>query len=166
MYFCGIKSSSMDITIGIKKADIYEEVTKTTSYMGAKSDADGAYDKVRTVDGDGDMLDRFWDEACSALTAVMKEFVTAISKQVSAANDGINYTLTLPANWDGIVDDGKSEELTNDSSSYLVNYIVGKWLQFIQREEAEKYLTEASGLLLVINKAIYRRKRPVRTTPV
>ena len=50
-------------TLTTDKNDVYEEVAKTTSYAGAKTDDATAYDKIFTTDADKEMLERFWQES-------------------------------------------------------------------------------------------------------
>ena len=90
----------MDITLSIKKIDVYDEVAKTTSYVGLKKiDADDKlYDRVFTTDADRDLLERFWREACNAVTDEFKQFI--ISQPGQTDNGIFTVDMSMPSSFD------------------------------------------------------------------
>ena len=64
------------IELTVNKANVYDEVAKTTSYTGQKMQGDAtAYDRIFTTDDDRMMLERFWVEACNGATEQFKPFL-------------------------------------------------------------------------------------------
>ena len=67
-----------DSTLTIKKSNVYEEVAKTTAYIGAKNkleDGKSAFDQVFVTDADLTMIERFFNESLDALRNVLKRFI-------------------------------------------------------------------------------------------
>ena len=82
----------MELIITITKADVIAEVNKTSAYIGAKTitqDGENLYYNISTIKEDAEMLERYWNEACSNVAAVAKEYVTA------AVTTDTDWTLTL-----------------------------------------------------------------------
>ena len=151
----------------VKKAEVYDEVAKTTSYTGAKMANDaGAYDRIFTTDDDRVMLERFWTEACNAVTERMKPFVVNVSgsprsRSVDLAND-YKVTLELPSAFCGHLAQGISAGLF----SFFVASIVAKWYKFTNKNEVEAYATEAVAAIEEVMKKIYYRQMPERAIPI
>ena len=59
-----------EIILNIKKKDVYNEVAKISSYVGAKSEKNNEdtdmYARVFATDSDREMLDRFWEDCCGS----------------------------------------------------------------------------------------------------
>lgn len=85
----------IEITIKAIKADVLNEVARTTAYEGKKSSDEGAYERIFTTEEDRSMLQRFWDEAASSITESMKRFVTSVDDNYTTrdADDGTSETL-------------------------------------------------------------------------
>ena len=64
-------------TLTVNKADVLKEVNKTTGYIGTKMEEDkAAYGRIATTEENEEILDRLWDEACTAATDVFKPLAT------------------------------------------------------------------------------------------
>lgn len=152
VYVCGM----MEVILNIEKERVYEEVAKTTSYTGAKMTGDEeAYDRIFTTEEDGEMLDRFWKEACSAAVEQLKPFL--VKDESGREGDCVLY-LSLSASYSEALTRGVRASML----SYFVLYIVGKWYMFVNKDEAAGYLTDAAGMLADVMRKIYYRKRPER----
>lgn len=144
-----------NITLTISKADVYDEVAKTTSYTGAKMTGDAdAYDRIFTTDEDQAMLDRFWTEACNGATEEFKQFIT----RIFSTDNGYAANLELSASFDTNL----SESMEKSLFSYFVNAIVAKWFKFTNREEAESYGADAMTAMMDVKSKIFYRKKPKR----
>ena len=87
-----------EIELTVQKASVYDEVAKTTSYTGAKMTGDDdAYERIFTTDDDRMMLERFWVEACSAVTEQFKPFLLRVSDQPESHGVDLerNYNVVL-----------------------------------------------------------------------
>ena len=83
-----------DLVITIKRSDVYEEVAKTTAYIGAKNkleDGKSAFDQVFVTDADLAMIERFYNESVDTLMNLLKQFVEEINDE----DGNINWKLTL-----------------------------------------------------------------------
>lgn len=154
-----------NITLTVNKADVYDEVAKTTSYVGAKSLGDGdaaVYDRMFVADADRTMLERFWTEACNGATEMMKRYVVSVSDQSEsrevAMDKDYSVTLAISERFDTALRGGMETSLF----SYFVNAIVAKWFRMTNRTDAEAYATDAASCLMDVESKMYHRKAPVR----
>ena len=153
----------MEITLSVNKEKVYDEVAKTTSYVGAKMLGDeSAYRRIFTTDADQLMLERFWNETCSAVTEHLKRFVVEVSPHTSpdAVSITNNYSLTLKVseNFDNAIEDSINASLF----SCFVASITSKWFKYTNRDEVAAYVTEGAGYLDEVMEKVCHRKRPVR----
>lgn len=111
-----------DLTISIKKSDVYEEVAKTTAYIGAKNkleDGKSAFDQVFVTDADLAMIERFYNESVDILMNLLKRFVAELNSE----NGNINWKLSMSDRFDSNL----GTSITRSATSFLVNSIIGKW---------------------------------------
>ena len=82
----------MNIILSISKSAVFKEVGQTTSYTGAKMEADAnAFERISTVDEDQPELGRFWDESRAE---VAQAFIRMLVSE-GMAEDGDTYQLEL-----------------------------------------------------------------------
>lgn len=123
------------MSVNISKQKVYDEVAKTTSYIGAKSVSENvAYNNVFTTDDDSIMLDRFWNEAGSDILSRLSRYVQSGSFDTDSGDFSVTFRLSSRCN------DSLTATAGNPLFSYFVNYITGKWMQFINGESASVYL--------------------------
>ena len=70
-----------NLSISITKSSIYEEVAKTTAYLGAKNkldDGKSAFDQIFVTDADLAMIERFYNESKDALLNLLKRFMLEV----------------------------------------------------------------------------------------
>ena len=85
----------MNITLLVTKINVYDEVSKTSSYTGAKMDDNGSgYMRIFTIDEDRVVLERFWNEACNKVVDLVKPFIVSISKLVESHTIAKNMAQT------------------------------------------------------------------------
>ena len=147
-----------DLVITIKKSDVYEEVAKTTAYIGAKNkleDGKSAFDQVFVTDADMTMIDRFFNESLDSLRNVLKRFISG-----GSGGDGtITWQLEMPSRFD----DNLLESIKSSSNSFLVNSIIGKWCEITANDKVKEYADNAAALLLDIKEKAFFKKKPTRT---
>ena len=147
-----------DSTLTIKKSDVYEEVAKTTAYIGAKNkldDGKSAFDQVFVTDADLTMIERFFNESLDVLRNVMKRFISG----VSVADVTITWQLEMPSSFD----DNLLSSINSSANSFLVNSIIGKWCEITANDKVKEYADNASALLLDIKEKAFFKKKPTRT---
>lgn len=147
------------VEITINKSDVYEEVAKTSAYIGGKSiDANGnnLYDQVFVTSEDKEMLERFWNGAIASLTYVLD---SVLIQAIEDEDEG-NLTMIL-----GMTNNFKmalKDALLSTSVEYMENKIIGEWCAITDKTETEQYAGQASALLLQVSNIIHKRCRPIR----
>lgn len=147
-----------DSTLTIKRKDIYEEVAKTTAYIGAKNkleDGKSAFDQVFVTDADLTMIERFFNESLDALRNVLKRFISG----GSGAEGTITWQLEMPSRFDGNL----LSSINSSSNSFMVNSIIGKWCEITANDKVKEYADNAAALLLDIKEKAFFKKKPTRT---
>ena len=147
-----------DSTLTIKKSDVYEEVAKTTAYIGAKNkleDGKSAFDQVFVTDADLTMIERFFNESLDALRNVLKRFISGGS--------GVDGTITWQLEMPSRFDDNLLESIKSSANSFLVNSIIGKWCEITANDKVKAYADNAAALMLDIKDKAFFKKKPTRT---
>ena len=147
-----------DLVITIKRSDVYEEVAKTTAYIGAKNkleDGKSAFDQVFVTDADLTMIERFFNESLDALRNVLKRFIS----YVSGVDGTITWQLEMPIRFD----DNLLSSINSSVNSFLVNSIIGKWCEITANDKVKEYADNAAALLLDIKEKAFFKKKPTRT---
>ena len=147
-----------DYTLTIKKSDVYEEVVKTTAYIGAKNkleDGKSAFDQVFVTDADLKMIERFFNESMDALRNVLKRFISGGS--------GVDGTITWQLEMPSRFDDNLLSSINSSVNSFLVNSIIGKWCEITANDQVKEYADHAAALLLDIKEKAFFKKKPTRT---
>ena len=147
-----------DSTLTIKKSEVYEEVAKTTAYIGAKNkleDGKSAFDQVFVTDADLTMIERFFNESMDALRNVLKRFIS----DVSGVDGTITWQLEMPSRFD----DNLLSSINSSVNSFLVNSIIGKWCEITANDKVKEYADNAAALLLDIKEKAFFKKKPTRT---
>ena len=147
-----------DSTLTITKSDVYEEVAKTTAYIGAKNkleDGKSAFDQVFVTDADLTMIERFFNESMDALRNVLKRFISGGS--------GVGGTITWQLEMPSRFDDNLLESIKSSANSFLVNSIIGKWCEITANDKVKEYADNAAALLLDIKEKAFFKKKPTRT---
>ena len=147
-----------DSILTIKKSDVYEEVAKTTAYIGAKNkleDGKSAFDQVFVTDADLTMIERFYNESVDALINVLKRFLTGETEEEGSTK----WTLEMPSRFD----DNLLSSINSSANSFLVNSIIGKWCEITANDKVKDYADNAAALLLDIKDKAFYKKKPTRT---
>ena len=147
-----------NFTLTITKSNIYEEVAKTTAYIGAKNkleDGKSAFDQVFVTDADLTMIDSFFNDSLDSLRNVLKRFISG----VSVADVTITWQLEMPSRFD----DNLLESIKSSANSFLVNSIIGKWCEITANDKVKEYADNAAALLLDIKDKAFFKKKPTRT---
>lgn len=149
----------MNITLTVKRSEVFNEVAQTTSYTGAKMDDDAnAYERITTVDEDQTELKRFWDESRAEVARAFIRML--VSEGMEQNGDTYDLALNLSVNFDEALLPGMQLGLF----SYFVQSITAKWYVFTNKKESEGYAAVGKEILDdVKRKALYKRQ-PTRPT--
>ena len=146
-----------DFTLTIKKDDIYEEVAKTTAYIGKKAtveDDKSDFDQIFVTEADLAMIERFFNESLDVLRNVLKRFISGGS--------GVDGTITLELEMPSRFDGNLLDSINSSANSFLVNSIIGKWCEIVANDKAKEYADNAAALLLDIKDKAFFKKKPTR----
>ncbi len=145
-----------ELTLIINKEEVYDEVSQTTSYTGAKMEGgdDNTYDRIFTTEADRSQLERFWNESCVAVCETLKEFV----REERNGNDGFTLSLELSSAFDPALEPAMRKEMF----SFFVMNIVCKWYVFTNKKEAADFAAAAAAMLDGVKRKAYYRRRPTR----
>jgi hypothetical protein len=154
------------ITLQVNKANVYDEVAKTTSYVGVKmKDDETAYDRIFTTDDDRMMLERFWVEACNAATEEFKPFIISVSEQPESHGVELERNYQVELELSSSFDTRLQGSIETSLFSFFVASIVAKWCKFTNKAETESYAKDATAAMLDVHSKIYYRKKPQRIIP-
>ena len=157
---------AQEVTLTVNKANVFTEVAKTTSYSGIKKSPDGSlYEQVFTTDEDRLMLERFWNEAANNVTDILKNFEGVFSDTQQAHGIDIANNYSAKVSLSNSFDTNLISSIQSSLFSFFVDYIVGNWYKFINKEEASSYLEDSAAMLLDVKSKIYFKKKPSRTKP-
>lgn len=143
------------LSITVTRDTVYEEVSKTTSFDGAKKDAeDGTYERVMTTEDDRQMLARYFDEAAQAAEAALSDLPT------DDTTDGEQWgvTLRLP----DAFNDKAAQSINADMFSYFCESILGKWYATTLYDVSERHTLLSAGFLQDALRKIWFRAAPSR----
>lgn len=149
-----------DLTISIKKSDVYEVVAKTTAYIGAKNkleDGKSAFDQVFVTDADLAMIELFYNESVDILMNLLKRFVAELNSE----NGNINWKLSMSDRFDNNL----GTSITRSATSFLVNSIIGKWCEITAPDKVKVYADNAAALLTDIKDKVFHKSAPSRVKP-
>lgn len=155
-----------EIVLHINKLNVYNEVAKTTAYAGFKAtDKEVSYDRIFTKDEDRLMLERYWSEACNAVTGELKKFIASVSDQTEDSGLHLDQDYIVTLNTRDRYDDVLTNSIRTNLFNFFVSAIVGKWYKFINKEEAKNYILDATGLLNDVKSKLFFRTPPKRKVP-
>ena len=150
---CCADIRGMKVKFTINKEKVFEEVAKTTAYVGALNDA---YEKVSTVDANEEILSSFAEVAMNDILCAQCAY--------NPVADGLSIEVDMPQEYDT----AKSEIITRLIFEYIVSVVIWKWLYLMFPEKAvmwEQKATEAMQRMKSnINTATGERfgRRPMR----
>lgn len=147
----------VEYQLKVNKENVYQEVSKTTSYTGSKMKDDSkAYDRIYATKFDREMLERFWNESKNTVCNSLKKFM------VSEGESGSEYVITLALS--SSFDETLLESMNRSLFSFMVMNIVAKWYVFTNKEEAQSYSQNASSMLEDLMRKTFFKKKPQRPT--
>ena len=147
-----------DIRISINKDKVYEEVAKTTAYIGGKSlDANGKslYDQVFVTDADKEMLEGYWNAAIGDVSVAL-DSVLAFENSDSGEEETFGLRVS------NLFKESLTKTMKSSIFSYVVNKIVAGWCSVVAPDKVEYYELISKTHLAKIGGIIYSRKRPTR----
>ena len=147
-----------EFALSVSKGDVWDEVAKTTAYLGDKlvvaEGGDDAYDRVLLTDANREDLQRFWEEAVAHANVRLRELLL----RAEAPSGDYVVVLDVSDAYERALDVSVLSLLR----SYFVLAIVARWCGFADRDDAEGFAGEAEALLEDVRRKLYTRRRPRR----
>lgn len=163
------------VSITVDKSKVYEEVAKTTSYIGEKHpEGVVSYERIYTTDDDEQLLERFFAEGTDLMTNLLRRFIVSGTTDGSTGEGGgttdegstdKNGSWTLNLSLSCRYDTNLSASINSSAFSFLVNYIIAKWNEIANKDEYKEYMEAATVLLNDIKEKVFFKKKPTRTAP-
>lgn len=157
----------MEIKLNIKKAAVYNEVDKTTAYVGSKlmDGNEDTYARVFTTDDDREMLERFWRETCSAVVDEFKLFIKDVSAPENSQTVDDAEIFSLEMIMPSSFDDRLTSSIEMSLFSFFVSSILVKWFAVTNKGDVEYYQNQATAFGNEIRRKVFHRKKPIRIIP-
>jgi len=153
----------INITLTVNKANVYNEVAKTTSYEGKKMEEDKrAYERIFTIEEDRAMLERFWNEACNMATETFKRFIVSVTEQNDSTTMDISKDYVAQLEVSNSYDTNLTNSIQASLFSFFVNAIISKWNKFTHQQTVKSYEDDANASLNDIQSKLFYRKKPTR----
>ena len=139
------------IDIHIPKAQVFDEVAKTTAFVGAHllDKKIMGYESVALTDGDREMIERYWREACAEVSTLIRRYATRISDHERPHGTDISVSADYKAElvMSDRYDASQTDSLNAELFSFAVNSIVSKWFMIANKEECAGYMAAAQGAM-------------------
>lgn len=158
-----------EISFGVIKNVVFDEVAKTTAYIGAKntlSDGKSAYDQMFVTDADRNMIERFYRESADMVTNLLKRFVKNVSVLSVGGNLDMGENYTLEVELSDRFDDNVTSSINSSMFSFFVNSMVAKWCEITANDKVKEYADTAAAALQDIKEKVFYKVAPTRVKPI
>lgn len=145
------------IKIDIKRVEIDRELSKITSYTGAKGVPKPNledFDRIATVDEDASLLDRYWTNAYNVLAEHLREFL----ESTEADSEEMSFTLLLSSAYDDSLTQSVKEELF----AFVAATMTKSWFDITYPDKSAEWEAESMRLLAGISRKLFHRRKPTR----
>lgn len=157
------------VTITLYVSELLYDVRNKTHLTGrSRGDAnDPSFSaNMRASEDDDDQIRRSMQHAVATLKTTLSEYLESEGQLSDNILDDTstewNFTLKVPSNYNLAT----SETLSSAIHQYVVNIAIADWFTITNKADAADYAKLSNDNLTVINEAINKRVRPVRTAPV
>ena len=146
----------MKANIVINKEEVLAEVARRSAYAGVKTDDANAalFDRVATVDEDGDLLNAYWRDGCASVADGLKDFLA-----VAGFGDA---SLTLELQLSDAFDAQLLAPLQQEIFSWLTAMLLCRWFRLALPAKATEWQAEAERLRAAVISKAYHRAAPRR----
>lgn len=149
---------SVTLNISVNRDEVYREVDKITGYTGKKDSEDGSsYERIATIEENEEILQRYFNEACTTISDVIKRYV---SESPSLGFAEYSAVLSMPTNWDASMSSSVNESV----KTCIIDHICCKWMRLVKSEEETKYATDAASALMEVRNKLAHIKKPSRSS--
>ena len=152
----------MELSIDIKKSVVYDEVQKTTSYIGSKKneEKEDPYTRIAATDSDVDLLERYWRQACASVVEELKPFVLSVSTPENSQTIIPSEVFTLELQVSDSFEQKLVPSLEGVLKEFFINKICCEWLAVTGDKESDYYKKGMEENREELRRILYYRKRP------
>lgn len=143
------------LNISFKTASVFDEVSLSTAYTGAKKEGDESdFQRIATVKADDELLWRLWTEVCGEVTDKFRGFLS----ESSLTKEAFNLCFELSSAHDDCLD----SSIESDLFAALCAGVTGKWFGYSCPEKSREWEDKSRILLDRVLTKLCHRKRPRR----
>lgn len=155
-----------EVELTISKSKVYHEVAKLTSYIGSKSVTENdpdAYRRVFATDASRELLEQYWSEACSGVTASLRPWLAAVTEHGYSHHPDLSADYRVKLRMPSTYDSALTGSVETSLSSHVMLGIASKWLLITDPSRSTSYGEQAASSLTEALSKLYHRKAPART---
>lgn len=143
-------------TITLNKSEVLKGARIESAYLGAKreTEGNGAYEKIRAIEADSELLERYWLEGQKTLTLSLRHYLTGIRHDSNTTS----LTLHLPS----LTDRAQLEDVEAEAQNYISCYVLTQWYKNVSPETAAEKEKEALAHLSTIRNKLCSKTLPQR----
>lgn len=156
------------IKLKANKLEVYNEVAKTTAYVGSKQMTadEHAYERMFTTDEDRLMLERYFAEACKeVVNSLPTSYIVEVSDYNTGTGIDLNSDFLLTLEVPETFPDNLTASVEASLFFYLTTYITSQWFALQKSDMAIIYKEKSDVFKKDISVMLHRRTRPVRRKP-
>lgn len=138
------------MNIKIDKKSVIDEMHRQTALLALKNENG---EIIAYNDDDENRVEPLWLAALDELLQLLLPYA-----RMSVGEDGADYLLSLPANWD----DAQAESLQQLAANYVTTSLTARWLDNVKPDSAMLLRSLNSSTGNAINELLFARKKPTR----
>ena len=142
-----------EVSITVEYSDISADVYAETGFMGKKK---GDMDTIAATGDDKAVLDGYFMDAAQELAAA----VSRVGSLTAVSATSATFGLSLPGNWREAV----RPALERAMRKFMAAFMVYQWFNLAKDDKMRYYAETAEGLQKNINKYLYERSHPKRSS--
>ena len=144
----------VELGVEIEKEKVYGRVRIETAYLAAKSQDAAAYDTMRAVQSDDELLDGHYADALAYAVVLLQRYTDGMEE----ADGKTTIHLSLPPDIDRAVLPAIGRWVEN----YVTRYVTGRWLSQFDAQLGAAWLAEAEATADLVRTNLNARSRPIR----
>jgi hypothetical protein len=138
------------MNISIDKKKMFDGMNRQTALLALKNENSLL---IASSDDDEARVEPLWLATIDELLQLMLPYA-----RMSVTDDGVDFLLTLPSNWD----DAQADSLQLLACSYVETALTARWLDSVKPDSAMLLRSLNNSTASAINELLYARKKMIR----
>lgn len=134
------------LIIKIDKAALFDELHRETALLALKNEDSEA---IAYSSDDAERVEPLWLASLDELLQLLLPYA-----KMSVNDNGAEYLMTMPANWD----DAHTDSLEQLSHNYVATAFVARWLDAVKPDSAMLMRSLNNNTAMAIKELMYKRK--------